>query len=135
MIPVFESALASHRSTRAVSRTDAINLLLKLDHRCRTPRRQNPGVPNLDTTFSAITESLPMITQFNRRKTMRLRSTFPMPLLCQTGRFGGLHKRTRKALHVPVGHNQADRVVQFLLKNRGNRFSMNAACQQYVVVK
>src|SRR5580692_10202989 len=57
--------------------TTTCNLLLKLDHRCRTPRRQNPGVPNLDTTFSAITESLPMITQFNRRKTMRLRSTFP----------------------------------------------------------
>ena len=30
---------------------------------------------------------------------------------------------------------QADRVVQFLLKGRRNRFSMYAACQQYVVVK
>src|ERR1700688_3038418 len=68
---------------------------------------------------------------------MRLSATdlFSMPLLCQTGRFGGLHKRPRKALHVPVGHKQADRVVQFLLKGRRNRFSMYAACQQYVVVK
>jgi hypothetical protein len=41
---------------------------------------------------------------------------FPMPLLCQTVRLGGLHKRFRKAFHVPVGHKQADRAVQVLLK-------------------
>ena len=55
-------------------------------------------------------------------------STFPCSLLCQTGRFSGLHKRPREALHVPVGHKQADRVVQFLLKGRRSRFSMYAAC-------
>jgi len=58
-----------------------------------------------------------------------------MPLLSQTGRSGGLHKRLRKALDIPVGHKQADRVIQFLLKGRWNRFSMDTACQQYIVGK
>jgi hypothetical protein len=56
-------------------------------------------------------------------------------LLRQTRRSAGLQKRPCKALHVPVGHKQTDRVGQFLLKGRRNRFSMHAAWQQYVVVK
>src|SRR5271165_3207538 len=62
-------------------------------------------------------------------------ATFPCPYFARPDALAACTSAPRKALHVPVGHKQADRVVQFLLKGRRNRFSMYAACQQYVVVK
>jgi len=48
---------------------------------------------------------------------------FRMHLIRQTGLFGGAHRRPSKVLLTPVGHKQADRVVQFSLKCRWNRLS------------
>ena len=44
---------------------------------------------------------------------LRISYHFPMPLLCQTGRFGGLHKRPRKVSHQTNESHLANQ-LQFL---------------------